>query len=139
MTSESLAPTQKLAFAARILYQIVIGTTKISICFFNLRVFRDRVSRYCMIALIISISIFTIALTFSIIFQCIPIYSFWDITVTAVCRSQNPIIIASVVCNIVTDIILLAFVLWRISKLTRLCGPRRVLESDINSTFKNGT
>jgi hypothetical protein len=109
----------KLAFATRLLYQVTLGTTKIGICMFNIRVFKDRVSKIWMYLSIGSVASFTVALLVAVIFQCTPVKSWWEVTPqpSGKCVSNLPGVIVSAACNIVTDALLLGFAIWRISKL----------------------
>jgi hypothetical protein len=73
-TSEDLVLTMRLGFASRELYQVCIGTTKLGICAFYLRIFQDRVSKVIIRSTMGFIALFTFALSIGIIFQCRPIY-----------------------------------------------------------------
>jgi len=71
--SETLLLTRKLGFASRELYQVCIGTTKLGICAFYLRIFQDRVSKIIIRSTMGFIALFTFALSVGIVFQCRPI------------------------------------------------------------------
>lgn len=72
-TSDHLLVAKRLGFASRELYQICIGTTKLGICAFYLRIFQDRFSKMFIWSLMGFIATFTLALSIGIIFQCQPI------------------------------------------------------------------
>ncbi|PMD41971.1 hypothetical protein L207DRAFT_391012, partial [Hyaloscypha variabilis F] len=113
-TSENLVLTMRLGFASRELYQVCVGTTKLGLCAFYLRIFQDRVSKVIIRSTMGFIALFTFALSIGIIFQCRPIYvGDWN-DVPAKCGNQDPGIIASGIVNILSDIILLIFVTPRI-------------------------
>jgi hypothetical protein len=73
-TSEDLVLTMRLGFASRELYQVCVGTTKLGLCAFYLRIFQDRVSKVIIRSTMGFIALFTFALSIGIIFQCRPIY-----------------------------------------------------------------
>lgn len=132
-TPEDLVVTMRLGFASRELYQVCIGTTKLGLCAFYLRIFQDRLSKLLNRALMGFIATFTLALSIGIIFQCRPIYGIifnclflpgqpanadvgdWN-DIPATCGNQVPGIVASRIVNIVADILLLLFVIPRIRK-----------------------
>jgi hypothetical protein len=132
-TPENLVVTMRLGFASRELYQVCVGTTKLGLCAFYLRIFQDRLSKILNRSLMGFIATFTLALSLGIIFQCRPIegtipllfFSFekaanirvgdWN-NIPAVCGNQDPGIIASGIVNILADILLLIFVIPRIRK-----------------------
>lgn len=72
-TPEDVVMTMRLGFASRELYQVCIGTTKLGLCCFYLRIFQDRVSKLLNWALMGFIATFTLALSLGIVFQCKPI------------------------------------------------------------------
>ncbi|KAE9369998.1 hypothetical protein N431DRAFT_512041 [Stipitochalara longipes BDJ] len=115
-TSEDVVLTMRLGFASRELYQVCIGTTKLGVCAFYLRIFQDRVSKVIIRSTMGFIALFTFALSIGIIFQCRPISGDWN-NVPAKCGNQDPGIIASAIVNILADIILMTFVTPRILAL----------------------
>lgn len=72
-TPEDLVVTMRLGFASRELYQVCVGTTKLGLCAFYLRIFQDRLSKILNRSLMGFIATFTLALSLGIIFQCRPI------------------------------------------------------------------
>ena len=72
--SEDVSLTMRLGFASRELYQICLGTTKLGICAFYLRIFQDRIARVIIRSVMGFVALFTAALSLGIIFQCRPIY-----------------------------------------------------------------
>lgn len=90
-------------------------TTKLSILFLYHRLFPLQWFKRTVLALGIFIVCYSIPQIFGDIFQCVPIRSKWDPTVTATCIDYVRLIIACGVINIVTDFIMLALplpVLW---------------------------
>jgi hypothetical protein len=63
----------RLGFASRELYQVCLGTTKLGICAFYLRIFQDRVSKVIIRSTMGFVVLFTLGLSLGIIFQCKPI------------------------------------------------------------------
>ena len=130
---DDLLPTMHLAFAGRVLYQTCIGTTKLGICAFYMRIFQDRKSQIVIWAMAGAIAAFTLALTLGVLLQCQPIDGTVSIIlsvqisdiypgawspVPAKCIGQTPATIASGVLNILADVALLVFVIPKISKDT---------------------
>ncbi|KAF8859300.1 hypothetical protein BDZ45DRAFT_621279 [Acephala macrosclerotiorum] len=115
-TPEDLVLTMRLGFASRELYQLCLGATKLSICAFYLRIFQDHASKVIIKSTMGFIALFTFGLSIGIIFQCRPISGDWN-NVPAVCGNQDPGIIASAICNILSDIFLMIFVTPRILAL----------------------
>jgi hypothetical protein len=104
-----------LSYAVRLVYQFVLSTTKIAVCFFYLRVFTDRTSRYITYGIISYIVLFTIPLMLVQIFQCDPISDAWSILPTKNCPVvERDVAIATGVANIVGDSVLLLFVVPKI-------------------------
>jgi hypothetical protein len=52
LTLADIQPQDILAYTVRLIYQLVLSGTKLGICFFHLRVFPDRNSRYIIFGLI---------------------------------------------------------------------------------------
>jgi hypothetical protein len=116
------------AYFARLLYQLVLGTTKIGLCLFNIRIFWNKASRQWMYSIIAVTTVYTLAIGFQITFQCRPVKGAWDIFIQPPpkCISNTPGLIASSVLNVAVDSVLIVFVLVKISKLERsficFCG-----------------
>ncbi len=72
-TTEEIELAMRLGFASRELYQVCLGTTKLGICTFYLRIFQDRVSKVIIRSTMFFIVIFTLGLSLGIFFQCEPI------------------------------------------------------------------
>jgi len=62
LTLADIRPQNILAYTVRLIYQLFLRGTKLGICFFYLRVFPDRNSRYIIFGLIAFIILFTIPL-----------------------------------------------------------------------------
>ncbi|PMD27089.1 hypothetical protein NA56DRAFT_743445 [Hyaloscypha hepaticicola] len=97
-TTEDIELAMRLGFASQELYQVCLGTTKLGICAFYLRIFQDRISKVI------------IRSTMG------PISGDWNM-IPAVCGNQDPGIITSATVNILSDVILIAFVTPRILPL----------------------
>lgn len=88
-TSDQLVVAKRLGFASRELYQICIGTTKLGICAFYLRIFQDRFSKLFIWSLMGFVATFTLALSIGIIFQCQPISGAIFTNLTLSVKSTN--------------------------------------------------
>lgn len=124
----------KLAFATRIVYQYVLCVTKIGICAFYLRVFQDKGSKRLVYLLLAFIAIPFIVIEAYYIFSCKPISAAWNPLLLADhCLPQMPSCFANTVLNVIADILVMAFLLPRISmlifvsvkfKLTEIVSPQ---------------
>jgi hypothetical protein len=117
---KNIVPQLQLALAQRLTYQIVVGTTKISLCFFYLRVFTDRKAKMISYAIMIFVSCYTIALFFVSLLGCVPVSDIWSLAPKGHCtgaRGRLIVIYTSGAVNILTDIFLLIFVIPKICKL----------------------
>lgn len=116
---KNIIPQLKLAFAQRLVYQLAIGTTKISLCCFYLRLFMDRRARVINYTIIGFVTFCTTVLVFSIVLSCIPTSDIWSLAPQGRCTGTKGrlwVIYASGCVNILTDIILLVFAIPRICK-----------------------
>ena len=104
--------TAWLSYALRLIYQVVLGTTKLGICMFYLRVFQDRKSQILIFSMMGFLCLFTIPL---------------EIYVAVSCREADPLVSNSLTCihntsdiylfaifSIVSDAMLVIFVIPRI-------------------------
>lgn len=100
-------------YSSRLVYQLVLGTTKISLCCMYIRIFRDRISAiymYCVLALTCA---FTLGIEIFVAVRCKPV----NITGVLGCPASSPDMYVSSLCNILVDIALLGFVVPRIGNL----------------------
>ncbi|PVH68748.1 hypothetical protein DL98DRAFT_474508 [Cadophora sp. DSE1049] len=102
--------TIKLAFVTRIFYNFVLGTTKIGICAFYLRIFSDQWSRYLSFALSGFIGLYTLFFVIFTIAFCFPDPK----KPFGKCTKNTPDLFVSAACNILADLLLLAFIAPRI-------------------------
>jgi hypothetical protein len=110
---DDINPSLTLAFASRLTYQVSLGTTKLGLGAFYLRILPDRISRYATYLLMGFTILYTLPLGLVTIFQCSPIAGAWS-TISAKCINISAIFIASAVCSMVTDVLLLALIIPRI-------------------------
>lgn len=115
MTMDKTIATLQIAYASRIIYVFGITVTKLGIAIFYLRVFRDKTSTYLAYAIIAAVDICGIVLEGNVIFQCKPISGNWDLK-PAKCLPNVPVLYAIMGCNIVGDLLLMAFAIPRISE-----------------------
>jgi hypothetical protein len=111
-------PNLQLTFSTAILYLTTLAFTKISICLFYLRLFTDRLSRNVVITTIIWIVVYTTPFLVTWIFQCDPIWGYYDYSANPKCINTTPIFYTSSICNIVTDAWLIFFIAPKIWGLT---------------------
>ncbi|KAF8858820.1 hypothetical protein BDZ45DRAFT_802218 [Acephala macrosclerotiorum] len=88
LTLADIRPNDILAYVVRLVYQLVLTGTKLGICFFCLRVFTDRKSRYIIFGLIGFIITVKIPLLLVQIFPCKPVADAWRFPIQIV-RSMN--------------------------------------------------
>jgi hypothetical protein len=115
LTNEDSTTAAKMSYAARTLYQIVLGTTKIGLCAFYLRVFSDRKSKLLIYYMMSFVVLFASPLVLYVIVACRPV-TIENHRTPLVCDSNTPDIYVSAICNISTDVLLLLFVVPRIRK-----------------------
>ncbi|KAK6442723.1 hypothetical protein LTR95_001039 [Oleoguttula sp. CCFEE 5521] len=120
----ALIPTfRKLTFATYITYQFSLGFTKLAISVLYLHALGISKSACREVyALIAFVFVYTIALTVQLVFSCVPIRKTWHSEVAGYCYSLEPGFWAHFVCNLVSDIWLIAFAaprVWRIKLPTR--------------------
>jgi len=107
----------KLVFGACLNYTLVTGMTKLSICLCYLRLFQDPGSRFVMWGLAGFILIYTVIFAFVSVFQCSPISYAWQLEqFDSHCGSVAARTVPSTALNIISDILLILFFLWQISK-----------------------
>jgi hypothetical protein len=108
-----------LGYFVRIVYQLVLGTTKIAICTLFLRIFdSNEKDRYAMYSLLAFIGCYTTLFLFTSTFQCHPVSDAWENENSPTCSNYVTTLWATGICNILVDLLLLVFVVPRISKLS---------------------
>ena len=114
---------RKLAFATYIVYQLSLGFTKLAIGVLYLHAFSiSKFARREVHALIGFVSVYTLVLTLQLIFSCVPKRKIWYPEIAGHCYSLAPGFWAHFVCNLASDIWLIAFAaprVWRIKLPTR--------------------
>ena len=70
---DDLPPTLLLGFLSRIMYQLVLWTTKLAICAFYRRVFQDRWSKIFVWSMMAIVPAFSLPLVILSVFHCKPI------------------------------------------------------------------
>jgi hypothetical protein len=104
---DSLFQILAIFYSVSILYAMIQGFTKVSICLFYLRVFPQR---WFQIATMCTIAFITTSCTsfiFAIAFQCHPASSFWDRTIPGKCINQNAMSYSGAGASILQHIIIL--------------------------------
>lgn len=96
----------KLALATQALFAPCVGLTKMSIRMTYLRLFPSQANRRFCYCLIVCLTLWTIAFSLVMIFQCIPIESYWDIsTANKRCVNQRVALMASAAINSLSDLL----------------------------------
>lgn len=104
-------------YTVSILYAMIQGFTKVSICLFYLRIFPQRwfqIATKCTIAFIVTSCT---AFIFVIAFQCRPARSFWDRSLEPKCINQNGMTYSGAASSILQHIIILILPIPCISSL----------------------
>ena len=114
-TAQQAATAVRLSYASRILYQFVLGSTKLGICACYMRIFIDRRSRTLIYLLLGFIFLFSMPLTIYVMAACVPIDGGWQGEPVSCHSSRAPDLFVSAACNIVADILLLIFIVPRVS------------------------
>lgn len=117
---ESLSQCLKLFFAVAIIYNQGIGLIRISALCFYMRALksREKFFRYCLWSGIVANAMWVLGFLLVIIFQCKPIYAFWDRSAEGYqCIELFPTQLGSGITSVVLDLwVLLAPmpVLWKL-------------------------
>lgn len=114
MSYEDFENTYKLAFAMKIIYQTVLGTTKLAICSLFLCVFQDVKGRRIIHGVMAFTVLYTTALLFASVFQCSPIKRAWLLHSPGVCTNYLGPLWANGICNIAVNAILQVLIIPRI-------------------------
>lgn len=105
----------KVGLASRMCYQLVLSTTKLGICAFYLRVFRDRMSKMISVGMMVLVVLYTIPLELIVILRCKPIAAAWDFSIAnQKCMDVRSGIYANAILNILVDAGLIAFIIPRV-------------------------
>ncbi|KAF1810284.1 hypothetical protein P152DRAFT_107089 [Eremomyces bilateralis CBS 781.70] len=111
---------QKISLAATTLFNVNVTFPKLSLCFTYLRIFPSKANRmfcYLMIAFLLG---FMISMSLVTIFQCLPVQSFWDLSVPpTVCINRSGFSIAAGALNSATDFLIYWWpsrALWKIQQ-----------------------
>jgi hypothetical protein len=122
--------SQKLGYFNQLLYNLVLCTTKLSICFLYLRIFHvEKRIRWLIHGCIWFLIIYSFAFEIICIFQCHPIRAFWDFSASlkGKCINTIPVFYAAGACNIVSDLLLMAIVVPKIGELQIRKGQKIAL------------
>lgn len=101
----------EMYYYMEVLYLIVIFMTKISICYFYLRIFPKKAFRIRVFVIIGICAVCAVAFTVITIFQCTPIpgaWLRWDGTYKAVCRDVQTQALYGAVVSIILDVAVIA-------------------------------
>lgn len=108
----------KIIFAQQIVYLLALGTIKISVLYFYLRIFgthgRTRILVFATMALV---AMWLIAYVFTAIFLCTPIRKQWMPLIDGKCGDQLAMDESMVITNIITDIIIMLLPMYTIWNL----------------------
>ena len=131
MTLHKIVMTLLYTYVARVLYQLTLSLTKLSICASYLHIFKDRTSRRLTYGMIGFNILYTIPILILSIFQCRIVSNAWNPATTGGCVSSTTIIVIQAVCNIAGDILMLMFVIPRLRKLRSTTRPRTIYVNDL--------
>ncbi|KFY53575.1 hypothetical protein V496_07441 [Pseudogymnoascus sp. VKM F-4515 (FW-2607)] len=128
ITEEQNQKVLLLGFITRLVYPLVLGTTKIAICALFLRIFRnDKRSRYAIYGFMAFVGSYTTSVMFTSIFQCHPINEAWQVASSAQCSNYLITLWVTAICNILCDVVLLFFIVPRILSLKIDRGQKAAL------------
>ncbi|PMD47714.1 hypothetical protein L207DRAFT_376760, partial [Hyaloscypha variabilis F] len=117
-TLQDYKTTLLIGYFVRLVYQLVLGTTKIAICTLFLRIFNSKKKdKYAMYSLLAFIGCYTTVFLFTSTFQCHPISDAWQNETSPTCSSYLGTLWATGICNILVDVLLLVFIIPRILSL----------------------
>ena len=105
------------AIVGQVIYCLPMACVKLSILFLYRRLFPSKRLKKALIVIGIFVLSYSIAAVFVVIFQCYPIQSNWDPTVTGYCVSYGDFLTVNGVFNILSDFVILCVplpILWRL-------------------------
>ena len=111
--------------AVECFYSWTIPSIKISILFLYRRIFPQKWLKKCDILFGAIVVLSSLASFLGFILQCVPLDVLWDPTVSASCLDLRALILATGVCNLITDLLIFGlpiYPLWKLkaSKAKRL-------------------
>lgn len=112
-----LKSSLQIGFGGLIVYQVTLALTKISICFFYLRLFSDTIAKRLIYLTIAVILLYAIPTVLFSVFQCNPVRGYWIKTINSKCLNTLPAFYINSIGNILADIWLIIFVIPRIWRL----------------------
>lgn len=110
-----LPPLFKISFVLRILYPLVLCFTKLGICTLYRHVFQDPRSRLYINLMIGVMVISGIIFVLLVLLQCVPIESNWNLQ-PGKCMAYGISVYATGIFSIVSDVMLIVFVVPRIGE-----------------------
>ncbi|RHZ43922.1 uncharacterized protein CDV56_101559 [Aspergillus thermomutatus] len=118
----------KWFFAAQVMYKVVITVNKISFLCLYLRIFIQPIFRRVCYGGVVFLVAWGLAYILVTIFQCTPVASFWDKSITQkTCVNSKTQWLSYAVINILSDVAILALPLYPISKLHLARGKKIAL------------
>ncbi|KAH8801383.1 hypothetical protein F5884DRAFT_513376 [Xylogone sp. PMI_703] len=115
--AENIAGLRKLYYISQIMYGIVQALAKFSILFLYLRIFMNvRFRRFAKFAIAWMVC-HTIAVTFAIAFQCVPVVSIWDVTVEGKCINSQAFVYTLAALAIFEDIVIIVMPIYELKDL----------------------
>jgi hypothetical protein len=97
----------QLYWIASIFYALIQNIAKFSILFLYLRIFPTPSFRLLVKLAIAWQLCHMVAFTFTVVFQCIPVQSFWDLTLKGKCINANATLKAGAFASIFEDLVIM--------------------------------
>lgn len=100
------------------LYCVTLAFIKFSILSLYVVIFPGKTMRRLAIAVGAFVAIWTLTASLAAVLRCVPIAALWDMTIiNSYCINYGILVLVHNICNIITDLILLAMPIYPVSRL----------------------
>jgi hypothetical protein len=116
-----VTPSLKVSYCVRLIYVLVLGTTKIAVLTLYRRVFDDKKTRNIIWSMMGAVALYTTPVLLMYLFQCRPIYGVWESSIQKTCINTDTVVYIAAGCSIALDIALVIVAVPRIRKSYFAC------------------
>jgi hypothetical protein len=116
-----VTPSLKVSYCVRLIYVLVLGTTKIAVLTLYRRVFDDKKTRNIIWSMMGAVALYSTPVLLMYLFQCRPIYGVWESSIQKTCINTDTVVYIAAGCSIALDIALVIVAVPRIRKSYFAC------------------